>query len=510
MRKISKEERKEKEESVELGLETPIKWAGGFLREFEIFYEPISPFYYLYNCKGNIGISKVEKGQKPIGKRLTDCYIIQIENKRFELDKKPETPIWVVPSLEEVQDFINGEFPVNTSQEIFGYIKYLFKILFDVIDKSDYSVSSLGSMQSWLCNFIDTVFYNGFEAKPGSGKTKRLEATTPLIYHGFLAGNLTAAGLARLNDEQRISLAIDEIDQRKDDTIGVCRQGYRQGSPYIRCHPLTHSPERFDVFGYKLFTFYKIADPALHQRTIISRIRPTKDNRLGVINAHASEYAKQIAPKIFFWYMQNCHKFFLRSLQCLLYFPGFLHRGQKDVELVRNEMFNKILERFNEKEKELIKKLYGRNQELAMCALNLIKIFELDNKILKDIEVKFMEKDELDQLNQQTTHREIFLDCLRDCHRGGRIILKGEFEGSKIYPKKELYTMLQNKLLEAGVSRISNTTFDHFLADIGFIDNVNIKRQYYNDSNLVCLVYTPDILESLNITQPKVCEEKIK
>jgi hypothetical protein len=507
VKKVKKKENEKKNDNdiIKFDREKPIKAIGGIIEEFNIFYEPIEFPYFLYNKEGEMGISKAKKGISPDShfKKLIEKDYIIFDDKKFIFDETPKDPIWAVPTLDEAKDLIDGIYPIKSGKDIFLMIRDSLNVLYEVIDERDFSLISLGIIQSWLKHILDAVFYLGFEAKRGSGKTKFLEGIIPLSYHGYLAGDLTGSGIARLIEKYGLSIAIDEVDQKPDSTIDICRQGYRKGVPYIRCDPPNYEPKIFDVFGMKYFTFYKLADMALHQRTIIVQLKPTKDERISLINRYVTEFSKQLNTKIFFWYIRNCHRFSLLSLPSLPYFSLFLQENKnlKNDEK-RLKLFNELTRTYDKEQKKFLEGLFGRNQELAINIILLAEILEY-NELLNILKEKFTEKQELDSITESTAHREVLIEVLTEIYRESNlknyILSKGGFGGCVYVPKKEVLREFQDRLETNRLSRVSIKTYDSLLLDLGFQDSLNISRQYFKNNNVLCLIYTQDIKKSLGI-----------
>ncbi len=473
--------------------------------------EPIGNNKYLINNKGNKEIQEVRTQPTENGSILG--YYLEIDEEKYYFTDKPlSTTLFETPSMEIVEKYVNGEYKVKKEEEISESVLTYLKLLYDLEKEQYYHITLIGILQSWLLPILRTVFYLGFRAKKGSGKTVFLEGLSILSRHGFLVGDISQAGIARATDKQQLSLFYDEVDIRKgrdNEVYKVLRQGYRRDNPIVRLRDRTYEPEKFDAFGFKAFTWHSDTEAALLSRTIPISMRATKDKALPILNMHKKELGRRIFEDLFFWYMDNIAKL-VASVSPVSFLSRISEGKGKDIKQLRNELFEEITADFNKNEIELLSKYFGRNTELLFISLMVCKHFNLD--LTEILEKTFNEKAEEEEGYSEDYYISLLSGLLEDIFEEYKEttsfwLQKGEHIGCFYFRYQSVYEKYREKLKSKDIRPVSPKTFKSFLREFGFAENINIKKERFKTGNssktLKALIFDTQIMNELNLEKPE-------
>lgn len=458
-----------------------IHQAGGIFETLVI--EPLGYGQYIYICDKKKGIAQVEfeeEGKKKIPYlKIGDGKVYFQQNKAFM-----SKPAFAVPSKDACERWVYelGDYESKKPSDLYEEIKNYLRLLFDIEGELSYSILALGVFQSWLARFLNTVFYHGFDAKPGSGKTSCLEGLALLCRHGCLVGDTSVAMIGRIVDEQQLSLFVDEIDEHPD-LFPILRQGYRKGTPYSRLHPKTYRLESFDVYGYKAFSFASQVEKALKGRTVVDTLRPSTDQRLPILNSFKQELGRPLFEDLFFWYMDNASDFVVRvvSVVCV---SVVARTPSQDISQQREDLYNKILDElgFTIKEEEALCSLFGRNLELAFNSLVVAR--ELDLPIQSEIKESFLQRQQQEEVFVDNHYLEILQEYLieqyeerKDAERGFAQLTTGKFAGCWYVKRALLLDGFNNLLLSKSLKTVSLGKFREYLKEFDWVASDNVCRQ---------------------------------
>lgn len=513
-----------------------IKGCGGVYEDLVI--EPLGNLRYLYNCNNKRGVAKANYEKE------TNQFTIVIENETYFFKDQPlKKVIFEVPSEEKIQKYIRDEYNVKTSLALFNDMLKYSKIFWDVSPEY-YPLIAVGNFQSWLRAKLPAVFYIGFTAKHGGAKTVFLEGLSILSRHGLLTGNITSAGVGRLTEKYELTLFADEIDVRtksKDnETYEVFRTGYRRNNPYIR---LKDSKNNFDedicdTFGFKAFSVHSEIEKALKSRTIEIPLRTSQNTKLPILNLYKKQIGKPLFEDLFFWYMENVVN--LVASVSISHFDVFdLERGdgngsnkpsvasvstvpsdfdlrEYNIEEIRQKLFNEITKEFTESELNTLLKFFGRNAELLYIAIVVCKALKID--VAKELEKTFTYKSENEDLHSDHyligLLRELLINIYNsfigvsspdssiiedlEIHQ----IKEGEFKDCIYCGKTTLYEKFRILLKNKDVKPVSPGTFAGYLLELGFNDNINIKKERFGEDGkklLKALIFDGEVLHNIGI-----------
>jgi len=154
------------------------------------------------------------------------------------------------------------------------------------------------------------VFFVSIQGQFGGGKTVLAEMAIELSKHGKFA-RPSEAYIARMSDEQKISLFVDEIDSlygtEDSSVLSILRTGYRKGATHdiLVKKGDGWEPEAFGTYGPKIFTAHGQVEDALMSRSLPVLTTESDYSQLAIVNSFRSKYTSFIYDKLFFWYINN-------------------------------------------------------------------------------------------------------------------------------------------------------------------------------------------------------------
>ena len=509
-----------------------IHGAGGLYDDLVI--EPLGNYCYLYNYKDKKG--KVFANFDPDTKVAS----LDINGENFYFKSKPlKDCLFRTPSDNSIEKYLNGSYPIKTKTELYNSLVNFYKIFYEVPGEFYYHIIAIGTLQSWLIEVLSTVFYLCFSAQFGAGKTAFLEGGSIVSHHGFLAGNISSASVARATAEQKLSLWADELDvksnSKDNETFLTFRQGYKRNNPYVRQKETRtgYVNEIFDTFSSKSYSVHSKSEDALGSRGIEIPLRISDDKTLPVLNMYKEQLGFPLFEDLFFWYMENATMLitstmatratekntratdFLLSLPSLPSFPRFLapETGVCNIKKVRDQLFKEYTKSFSEKEIETLKVFFGRNEELIYIALLVCKIFEIDQ--LANLEHTFKQK--VQNEGDDNIFVNLLKEYLKEIFQDNRVdkdmfLSTGDFEGCFYYEKSKAYRGFRKKLKDEDFFPIDSGKFEEYLMVLKFNKGVNVKKEKIKlpqdkTTTRLCLIFDDDVMSYLELEKPKSLED---
>lgn len=472
---------------------------GGILLPLKLIYEPLGNDFYCFNKNGKKGVQKAM-----YDKDIKKHFIVIDEEYYYFKDKPLKQVLFQVPDDDLLEKWKKDETPKFSNKEIFEKVLNFFKVCIDTVEEYHLLNPALAVLQSWRQPILNQVFYVGFEAKWGGGKTKALEGFSSIAYHGYLLSDTSQSAMVRALEQQGLTIAVDELDVigntkgRDSDLYKSFRQGYRKGNYFLRVNPNNFSEfDKADGFGTKAFTFVNDVEGALQQRSLVTSLRPTNDKRLAIIDMYIKDFGKNLFEKIFCWHMDSVES--LPFLPSLPYLPHTL-TGDVDVNKIRQNLYEQIVKDFSKDQRTFLEKFTGRNSELSYNVVLLSKIFEID--ILDRIDKCMLEKEESDKGFNDNVLMDILKKTLVDLYdrqSHNYRLEKGCFKGFFYYPKNFVQEQYRSELKSKDYHMVSSSKFKALLKEVGFLMNVNIKRQKFESTNPSCLIYDNPVLKELGL-----------
>jgi len=484
--------------------------------------EPLGKGRYIYNHNGLRGVSQAKYDEK------TKTYFIQLGSDVFTFDDKPiydKHLLFKVPSEEKIKKYISGNLKIYDINHLFKNLEGYISLLYDLTNKWDNTILSLGVLQSWLRDCLKATYFDGLDATRGAGKTSLLEFMSIVCRHGAVLGNLTPAFIGRGVERYKLTGLIDEIDElhpeKKAEIEGILRKGQRRNNPYVRVNKNTGELESHDVFSYYVYSFRKTVEDAFMSRTILHRLRVTTDKTLPILNYYKETIGFPLFEDLFFWFMENVSE--LKELSSksseVGQVGGVLDSNEdfKNIFELRQKLFKIFTKQFSKEEINLINELVGRNIELCFIALLVCKLLKLD--IFESIRQGIKEKQTSEEVPEQF-YLDVLISYLKDLYTDSSemwFLKKGEFTDNFYYPRSKAFRGFVSKIKGENLLPIGTDRFYGYIKDIGFIHGINLKNQKDKGDDekkptnkpTLCLIYDRDIINKLGITKEEE-ESKLK
>ena len=465
----------------------------------DLVVEPIGNEEYVYCCKDQRGIAKaIWNNKKPS---------ITILNKTYSFKGKPIKDLpYKSPSREIIDSWLKGDYKVLIIKEIYFNVLKHMKVLFDLPKPEYYTLLALAPFQSWLLYKLNAVFYIGFDATKGAGKTSLLEFITLINKHGVIEGDITYSAIARATHRYGLALAIDEIDQlpqqRKEECESILRKGQRRENFFLRTNPTTLEIEKFNVFGFHSYSFRDSVEDAFKHRTLLFRTKVSLKYELPILNYYKSYFGSKLQEQLFFNYITSTTNSVKRNSEKKSEVVKVMANidGQ-NIKEIRTLLFKEFTKDFSEKELVFMKDLIGRNVELYFVASQVAHSIGID--LFEELKKSFESKQEEEEISD-SYYLDLLQECLRELYYQNKdvfILQKGEFANCFYYPKTKVYGEFIKQLKDKAVAVIGTPKYNGLLKDIGFITGYNIKNQKQTKTPVLSLIYSKEIISNLNLNR---------
>ncbi|MBI5066475.1 hypothetical protein HZA97_09675 [Candidatus Woesearchaeota archaeon] len=460
----------------------------------DLVYEPLGNKEYVWKAKdGRKGIGKA----KQVEKDEETIWVVDFNDEIYKLRDAPLTNLFFqIPRQEKIQSWLDNKYKPKKGLEIYEEIKSRLKVFVDLPAEQYYDTLILGVIQSWLANVLPHVFYLGVTGGFGCGKTALLELIEKLSYHGFQSGNISKAAIPRIIQAQKLSILVDEVDVGGEDNDNelylVLRQGYRKNNYYVRCNPKTLMPERFDVYGFKTFTYHGDVETALKSRTLPIHIAESDDARLSVINMY-KHVLKDVFEDLFFFYMENILEIreTVDSVDSVAPVAS-IFEGSTDKS--RDILFQVAVKNFTQNELNFLKSFKGRNTELGFVGIKIARVVGLE--ILDSLKESFEIKDEENETDNYSTLARVKKELLARYEAGLKTTSRKE--GIVWCTYGEIYESLNEFSKELGQKDITSQELNKHLKNLGFIHRVNKKKSSVeNKGTVLCLFFDNKVVKKI-------------
>jgi len=494
-------------------------------------YEPIGNGAYVYKTVGGErGIATLEVEYEDPEKRRGAKYYLEIAGERHYFTKKPPKQ-WSfrLPNRAIVEAWIKNERPAKTLQELWTLADIYYRTFLDLPNPAEYVILNLFTVQTWVADLLDVVFYVGIWGEWGGGKTVTGEALTMLCRHSHQAGNLSASYIARAVEEEKLTLFVDELDSiagsKDGDIYQIYRIGYRRGGVYGRVNPNTLQRELFDVFGPKIFTAHSTIEPALQTRTIPIHVRETGDVKYPIINVEKQNLGKILHDEWFLWWLENAFSLKQNSLEVLSVarvaqvaqftsydnINGDSLNVKERAEKLRSLLFEVKTRSLKVGQLGQLGQLNGRNVELAYQIFILSNVIDLDldEAIMAVFTQKAVEEAEQREIGYMGVLKDVLAQIWKE-KRGNPDYLTED--GYVKVSNQEVYARFNKVLKDAGGPGVSPHTFKGYMNEFGFSDVLNRKKMKVpipgeeGMKTRLCNIFTDRVLRRLEIMEEE--EEK--
>lgn len=484
-----------------------IKSWGYFDNNRKFLIEQIAPYTFLYNKNGKRGIITAEKIKEPDEDNPRKTKVLgfgfEIDGELFIIKNMFQSNLFYnTPSIEKCKDYLEGKFKPRTYKEIRESIKNILLEIYDFKDNLDVETCMILIDQSWIKPLLSSSFFFGIDSSFGGGKTTLGENIFFLMRHGFVGGDISSASIPRLVHELDLNIFVDEIDQNLSDEnfLSILRKGQRRNNPYVRCEGRDNKPVAYDVFGCHGFSFRTELEDAFMNRALRIHSQKSLDYKLPILNTYKKQILKPLSDELFLWSIENLVATCSRHSEVL------------PISMTRIQIYNNLVSKFSDTEKEYLTKVFGRDAEITYLCLDVAKILEID--ILGNLK-GIMQKRKTDESSSES----FYYDTLRDFMGLNQYELTKErlkdgfYSGCGFFPKNRLYQQFLQYLKTLNVITIGTKKFSSLLRDFGFVegDTLMSERYSFNKYGTPCLIFSDKMLISLGLKEEKYNnKDKIK
>ena len=484
---------------VETSQFTPLHAGGGIIGK--LVYEPIGNYEYVWKLLDKKGISAAifdkRTEDNPEG---TNKWVIEIDGKKYPFNSKPHFKLpFFVPERKNIELWIDNQITSKSSLEIYQEMRKTVKICLDLLHEYEYDIKTIGLFESWLSEILEALAYVNIVGGVGSGKTTALEALKMIARHGMMAGDISEAGIGRMIDEFKLTTFYDEFDvgkEKDDDSQKIARQSYRRENFYIRIKPKTLEPDISDPFGMKIFSVHSEQEKALKTRGLPVYMAETQDKKIPIINLFKRGLGHKIATDIFFWYLDN-----ITNIEFIKIDWDSIDLNQ-DIEEIRKQIYEQAVSCLNEKEKQFLDFMKGRNIELGYITLTIAKAIGISDTILDNLIEAFEVKTEVDAEEVEKSWAAFLKDLLIDVYEQNKNDKEKVTDDGVVFELNKVVFDRFNEILTTNKNNpISPYRFKGILRDFGFIDRVNYKKKEIEEDgkkkSIFCLFFDKRVLDKL-------------
>lgn len=487
---------------------------GYFNKELKIHIEQIEQNIFFYNFNGDKGLVNVEvikEYDAELNKMVKIGMGFKIKDKLFLFKRSIYNArlFYNIPSYETINAYLEGKYIPRPYNEIIKDVKHIIKQLFE-FSSLDIETSAVFIGQTTLKPILDNFFYYAIDSTLGSGKTTLGEIVYFISPHGFLGGNISSASIPRLVEELNLNIFVDEIDQnfKDDDVLAVLRKGQRRGNPYVRCEGRDNRPVAYDLAGCHGCSFRGELEDAFINRALRVHTSKSLDYKLPVINSAKKDILKPIADELFIWSLDNLIKLVVTCSK-----EGRV--ATKTSTMTRESIFENLTNELKEDEKEFLKEVFGRDNELTFMVLKTSKLLGVDTlEHLKEI----MKQKKLNEVSSENFYNDSLRELIHQLINKKQdslfesVLTDGINSGCPYYPKSKLYQDFIQYLKYLNVQTIGTKKFTSILRDFGFIEGDTIASQRYGTYPTPCLIFNEHVCKKIScdsLLPPKISHEKV-
>ncbi|MFH1750654.1 MAG: hypothetical protein ABH863_03170 [Candidatus Micrarchaeota archaeon] len=482
--------------------------SGGYLPEAKLRYEPIGDYAYAYVMNGVKGVNQAKYDGK------TKKWVVEFEKEVFQFRKEPiKNPAFITPSFDSIRLWLANEFPEKNGAQLHEELMKYIKLFWDLPREYDYLIATIAAEQSWLRHDLNSFLFLEIEGQFGGGKTVGLEILKPAMYHGALSSSISGAGMARIIEEQALSVLHDELDVElkwgkgagDNSKIQLMRQSQRRGQVYVRYNTDGHSFDVCRTFGPQIYSTHGGGETALGQRGLKIVVRKSADYRLPINNnLRDLVFTQKLHDDLFFWSLER-----IPQKQIMEEFDRVQFEGLS-IDDQRQKLFEYATKNIPEKYISWFKELTGRDAELAYSAAIVSKIYGYD--ALAELRAAFRQKVENEDIKQGSIGAFVREALGIEYER-----VKGKDDWAKdgisfiLY--RDFYQRLNNRVQSLNWTMYSSTRIGEELLECGFLQGINRKRvnakggclsideqqKYPKGKSLEALFFDQNVCAALNL-----------
>ncbi len=446
-------------------------------------------------------------------------YFIRLGTNTHEIEPILTRCIWRVPKDEDIEEFCNGKFKDITWSDCVIALLNSYRTLIDFRNDEDVYALVLFTLQTYMKDFLEAVFFYSLDSTTNTGKTMIAENIAYHSYRTLVRKDVSISAIFRSVEKYGVNILIDEIDalhrEKKSECESMFRGGYRRGTPVSRVEKVEGKfiSKDYDLFGCHGFTYRGTVADDLKNRSISNQMMKSVDHRRPLLNFFKGYQSYQPQTLLFFSRLKNYHQSLKRFSKFGSQVTEVTAKSNYTQELLPNEIealiqkrYDTYIEHFTPEAKDYMKTLFGRNMELFFVMYNISRVSDV--ALMEHIEKIFNKKKDEDNLGDDT-YLEIYKDFLtkkfNELKEGIGIyakfkIKKGKHEGFFKYPQTQLDKEFMTELKASSYPMISMNRKKQILRDLGFVslDNMGVNHKI-DGTTTKCVVFTKKIQKELGV-----------
>lgn len=247
------------------------------------------------------------------GAVATPVYALNDGTLIADIPKTPPNASW---GWNDIERWLDGNYPVRPLSIIVEDLQQLIASQIWLPNKSDYLILALVVVVTYVQNVFDAVPFVLATGAAGTGKSQLGEVMAKVAANGTVVGDTSAATIARILDETRGFLMLDDVEKIKsrvdggnlqmDDFLQILKVSYKKATAIKTVtETKTMTVKRLNFYGVKFMTNTQGIEDILGTRTITVHTRKAP---IGEFEPAEIDFEKMDAlkPELHAWAMDSC------------------------------------------------------------------------------------------------------------------------------------------------------------------------------------------------------------
>lgn len=247
------------------------------------------------------------------GAIATPVYALDDGTLIADVPKTPPSASWMWSDIER---WLAGNYPVRPLQAVIEDLQQLISSQIWLPNKEDYLILALVVVVTYVQNVFDAVPFVLATGAAGTGKSQLGEVMAKVAANGTVVGDTSAATIARILDETRGFLMLDDVEKIKnrvdsgnvqmDDFLQILKVSYKKATAIKTVtETKTMTVKRLNFYGVKFMTNTQGIEDILGTRTITIHTRRAPPGEFEPADIDF-EKMDALKPELHSWAMDNC------------------------------------------------------------------------------------------------------------------------------------------------------------------------------------------------------------
>ncbi|GAC35645.1 hypothetical protein [Paraglaciecola polaris] len=247
------------------------------------------------------------------GAIATPVYALNDGTLIADIPKTPPNASW---GWNDIERWLDGNYPVRPLKIVVEDIEQLIASQIWLPNQDDYLILALVVVVTYVQNVFDAVPFVLATGAAGTGKSQLGEVMAKVAANGTVVGDTSAATIARILDETRGFLMLDDVEKLKnrvdgsnlqmDDFLQILKVSYKKSTAIKTVtETKTMTVKRLNFYGVKFMTNIQGIEAVLGTRTITVHTRKAP---VGEFEQTDIDFEKidALKPELHAWAMDNC------------------------------------------------------------------------------------------------------------------------------------------------------------------------------------------------------------